>query len=86
MSPGYKYTNLTASGQVKTIRGKIHAMYVNSTTAGTIKFWDSLSATGTVINETITPAIGYHDLGDAMFDLGCFATIGGVLNVTIYTD
>lgn len=86
MEPGNKYTNLSASGQVKVIRGQLHGMYVNSTTAGTIKIWNSLSATGDVINETITPAVGYHDLGDSQFSVGCFVTIGGALNVTMYTD
>lgn len=38
----------------------------------------------TTINNTITPAIGYHDLGDCSFNQGLYATIGGTLNVTLY--
>lgn len=79
-----QYKNLTASAQIKPGVGVLVGMYVNSTTAGTIKFWDSLTATGTVINNTITPAIGYHPLGGANFTIGLFATIGGTLDVTLY--
>lgn len=81
-----KYTNLTASALVKTGQGFLKGMYVNSTSAGTIKFWDNTSATGAVINNTITPAIGYHDLGGANFNTGCYATIANTLDVTIYWE
>lgn len=78
------YKNLTVSGAVKTTSGRLVGMYVNSTTAGTVKLWDSLSAAGAVINNTITPAIGYHALGNVSFTIGLFATIGGALDVTFY--
>ncbi len=81
-----QYKNMTASGQVKTIRGILKGMYVNSTSSGTIKIYDSLSATGAVMNNTITPAVGYHSLGDAAFSIGCYVTIGGTLDVTLYFD
>ena len=79
-----QYKNQTATGAVKTGYGRLKGMYVNSTTAGTIKLWDSLTASGAVINNTITPAVGYHDLGDCSFSIGLFATIGGTLDVTFY--
>lgn len=81
-----KYANLTASALVKTGTGIIKGMYVNSTTAGTIKFWDKTTAATPVINNTITPAIGYHNLGDVAFTTGLYATIGGTLDVTLYYD
>jgi len=82
-----KYVNLTASALVKTGSGKLIGMYVNSTNAGTIKLWDNTSAATTVINNTITPAIGYHNLGGASFNTGLYATIGGTaLDVTLYFD
>lgn len=81
-----KYTNLTASALVKTGAGTLKGMYVNSTTAGTIKFWDQTSAAVPVINNTITPAVGYHALGDVAFTNGLYATIGGVLDVTLHWD
>jgi hypothetical protein len=83
---GNKYVNLTASALVKTGAGTLKGMYVNSTSAGTIRFYDNTSAAGTVINNVITPAIGYHPLGDASFAVGCYATISGTLNVTLYYE
>lgn len=81
-----KYVNLTASALVKTGSGVLKSMYVNSTSAGTIKFWDKTTAATPVINNTITPAIGFHDLGDANFTTGLYATIGGTLDVTLHYE
>lgn len=78
------FTNLTASALIKTGQGKLVGMYVNSTTGGTIKFWNNTSATGAVINNTITPSVGYHNLGDVNFTAGLFATIANTLDVTLY--
>ena len=81
-----KYTNLTASALIKTGQGVLIGMYVNSTSAGTIKFWDNTSAATTVINNTITPAIGYHNLGSVAFNTGLYATIGVTLDVTLHCE
>lgn len=81
---GTTYINKTSSALIRTGSGVLVGMYVNSTAAGTIKFWDNTSAATTVINNTITPAIGWHNLGNAAFGTGLFATIGGTLDVTIY--
>ena len=79
------YVNLTASGVVCGATCKLIGMYVNSTSAGTVKFWDNASAgSGTVINNTITPAVGYHPLGRARAGNGVYATIGGTIDVTFY--
>ena len=78
------YVNLTASALVKSGNGRLVGMYVNSTSAGTIRFYDNTSAAGTVINNVITPAVGYHQLGDCAFNTGLYATISGTLNVTLY--
>lgn len=80
------YTNLTASALIKTGKGRLKGMYVNSTTAGTIKLWDNTSAATTVINNTITPAIGYHNLGTVAFNTGLYVTIGGTLDVTLHWE
>jgi len=80
------YKNLTASALVKTGFGVLKGMYVNSTSAGTIKLWDNTSAAATVINNTITPAIGYHSLGSVDFNTGLYATIGGTLDVTLHFE
>lgn len=87
MSPTFPstYRNLTAStNAVKSGQGILVGMYVNSTTAGTIKIYDSLTQTGTVINNTITPAIGFHNLGGCAFTTGISVTVGGTLDVTLY--
>lgn len=85
---GLTYVNLSASGVVLAVPGRIRGMYVNSTNAGTVKLWDNASAgSGTVINNTITPAIGYHELGNAAVTNGVYATIGGTaLDVTFYVE
>ena len=78
------YKNLTASAQLKSQQGRIMGFYVNSTSAGTIKLWDSLTASGAVICNTITPAVGFHNLAEAAFSVGLYATIGGTLDVTFF--
>lgn len=77
------FANRTASGNVKTSQGAMIGFYVNSTTAGTIQFYDD-PATGTTtpITGAITPAVGWHPL-PAAFATGLNAVIGAVLNVTI---
>ena len=80
----HAHSNITASTLLRTGGGTLVGMYVNSTTSGTIKFWDNTSAATTVINNTITPAVGYHPLGNANFGTGLYATIASTLDVTIY--
>ena len=79
-----EYKNITASSLIKTGKGILVGMYVNSTTGGTIKFWDNTSAATTVINNTITPAVGYHNLGHVAFNTGLYATIANTLDVTLH--
>ena len=81
-----KYSNISASTLIKTGEGVLRGMYVNSTSTGTIKLWDNTSAAGTVINNTITPAIGYHDLGGVVFSTGLYATIANTLDVTLHWE
>lgn len=78
------YQNMTASGVIKSGFGRIVGMYVNSTGGGTVKLWDNVAGSGAVINNTITPAIGYHPLGNAAFANGLYATIAGTIDVTFY--
>lgn len=76
--------NLTASGIVRTGPGILVGMYVNSTGGGTVKLWNNTSAATPVLNDTMTPAIGYHPLGNAEFGTGVYATISGTINITFY--
>lgn len=82
--PENTYKNLSASAAVKTGFGRLVGMYVNSTSAGTVKLWDNTAGSGTVINNTITPAVGYHNLGNISFNVGLYATLGGTIDVTFY--
>jgi hypothetical protein len=82
------YKNISGTGLASTWvingPGVISGMYVNSTTAGTVKLYDYSSATGTAISGTITPAIGYHNLGSLSCSTGCFASLGGTIDVTFH--
>jgi hypothetical protein len=85
MSIENTYLNLTGSGVVVNGKGVLSGMRVNSTSSGTVKLYDYLSASGTVINNTMTPAVGYHDLGSVQLTTGCYAEIGGTaIDVTFY--
>ena len=80
-----KYKNLSASASIKVGSGELSGVIVNSHTIGTLKLWDSLTATGTVICNTITFASGerFIPLYNATFYTGLFATIGGTADITI---
>ena len=77
------YKNLTATANVANASGELQGFYVNSTTAGTIQFYDSATTTTTTpITGLITPAIGWHFLPVSTAN-GIYAVIGGTLNATI---
>ncbi len=80
------YKNLSAStNSVKGGQGVLKGIFVNQTTSGTIKIYDALTQTGTVLNNTITFAsVGYYPLGDAAFTVGLSVTVGGTLDCTLY--
>jgi hypothetical protein len=85
-SPVTRAKNLSASGAVKTGYGSLTGIVINSHTSGTLKLWDSLSATGTVLNNTITFAAGerFIPFYDMTYTTGLFATIGGTADITFY--
>jgi len=78
------YKNLTATGLVSgTNPVTMTGFYVNSTSSGTLVFRDGGSG-GTVINGTITPAVGWHFLpAGAGKPGGLHVTVGGTIDVTI---
>jgi hypothetical protein len=79
------YTNKTSSANIVPRDGAMLGFYVNSTSSGTITFYDSATTTtGTPISGTITPAIGWHSF-PVNFANGLYAVIGSTLNVTIVT-
>lgn len=82
------FKNLTASGIVIPGEGVLASMYVNNTTSGTMILYNSSSAaanTGEIIGTTdITPAIGYHYLGNIHATAGIYCAIGKALDVTFH--
>ena len=78
------YTNLTATANVSPVPKTLIGFLVNSTTAGTITFYDSATTTtATPITGTITPAAGTFIPVYAATVNGIYAVIGGTLNVTV---
>jgi hypothetical protein len=85
-TPGGGHLRLTASGAVKASAGRISGFYVANTTAGTVTLYDNASAaSGTQMSGLITPAIGFHRF-PARFSKGCWAEIGGALDVTFFIE
>jgi hypothetical protein len=82
-----RYQNITASTLIAPGPGNFWGFMVNSHTGGTLKVWDSLTASGSVIYNTITFAAGsgisYMFPEGVNFSTGLFATIGGTADITI---
>jgi hypothetical protein len=88
-------TATTNTATAQTVEAKVVGVVGNSiattTDAEDVAWGEETLESGVdvnvLINNTITPAIGYHNLGDASFTAGCYATIAGTaLNVTIYYE
>lgn len=82
---GAKGTSLSASTSLKSGSGKVFGVIVSSHTGGTMKLWDSLTATGTVLVETFTfPAgSGIYKFPEPLeFYTGLYFTVGGTLVFT----
>ena len=79
---------ITSSIQVKNTSGILLGILISSGTAGTIKAWDSLTATGTVLFDTtaaITPTAPVYVPVNMAFGTGLFLTIGGTIScVAVY--
>lgn len=76
--------NMTATGTVKAVEGRLVGFYVNSTSSGTLVLRDG-GASGTVLSGTITPAIGFHAF-PASFATDLHVTIANTLNVTFFVN
>ena len=77
--------NFTGTGNVTSATGTqpvaVTGFYVNSTSSGTLVFRSGGSG-GTVIDGTITPAIGWHWF-PIVSDPPLHVTVGGTINVTL---
>ena len=82
------WTNLSASGQIHTGEGELQGVIINSHSSGTLKIWDSLTASGTVMFNTMTfSAVAttgerFIPFFGARFLKGAYATIGGTADLT----
>lgn len=83
-STGFK--NTAASVQVKAGAGALLGFMCNSSTAGTAKLWDALTATGTVIINTMALTAGTFYPVPCRFSTGLFFTLGGTADVTFFYD
>lgn len=80
-----KYVNKSASSQILDIPGRVFGVIVNSHTNGTMKLWDSATATGTVIVNTYTFATGSQTIlfpAPIEFNTALYFTLGGTADVT----
>lgn len=75
--------NLTASGQILAAPGQILGFYVNSTSSGTIRISDALTATTPYLGAAATPAVGFHKF-PASLVTGGYVTISGTIDVTFF--
>lgn len=83
-----KYLNGSTSQSVVAGGGKFYGIIINSHTTGTIKIWDSLTATGTIIMNTYTLPTGSSVILFPVpidFYTGLFITITGTVDYTILT-
>jgi len=86
-----KFVNLTSSGAILGGEGVLAGMYVNSTSSGTVKLLQgdgssyADSGDGKAIAGVITPAIGYHNLGNLHATPGIYCWCSGTIDVTFFT-
>jgi hypothetical protein len=78
------YTNITATANISPVPKAIIGFLVNSTTAGTVQFYDSATTTTTTpITGAITPLAGQFIPVKAYAVNGVYAVIGGTINITV---
>lgn len=80
---GSNSLNLSASQQLKAGAGLLCGVFVAAASnTPTIKFWDSLAASGTVLIGTFTPSVGWNPMPFA-FRTGLYMTIGGTVDCSV---
>ena len=79
---GTKLLNGSTSQVVKTGGGSVIGIHVNSSSSGTIKLWDNTAASGSVIVNTYSAAIGWNPM-PFIFMTGLYITVGGTIDYTV---
>lgn len=84
VSEGGNYTNLSASGLVRTGPGKLLGIWVSSASSTpTIKVWDNTSAASTIIANTFTPSGPVFYPIPCRFETGLYVSISGTVDCTV---
>lgn len=85
-APRVLFTNISASTLIRTGVGTFWGFYVNSTSSGVLVIYDSLSAAGTKIMNTVTPAIGPHIFNFGVeFNTGLYVSLSsGSIDMTVF--
>lgn len=79
------HSNITASGSVRAGHAQMLGIFVAAASATpTIKVWDSLDASGTVVVGTFTPTAGVFYPIPALIRNGIFITISGTVDCTAF--
>ena len=77
--------NRTSSGALTSGPAVLEGFYVNSTTSGTVKFWNNTTGvSGENLTGTITPAIGHHNLFGMKGTVALYADFGGTADITFF--
>ena len=77
------YTNLSASAQVRAGPGALLGVFVASSSSGTIKLWDSLTAANAIIINTTSVTGGTFYPIPVVFGTGLYCTIAGTADITV---
>jgi len=88
MSKVAKVRNITESTLVKTGAGTLRQVIITSHTSGTMKLYDYLSATGTVLIPTTTFGATEREItfDKIPFSVGLYVELGGTAAMTILYD
>ena len=85
--PSRPWPQTTASGVTQTGPGALTGIMVTAASATpTIKIWDNIAGSGTVLVDTFTPVAGtMYNFPDASFNIGCYISISGTVSCTVLT-
>jgi hypothetical protein len=87
MAQRNRIVNITSSAQILAGAGILEGFYVNSTSSGIIRLWNNTSAVeaGQPLGGLITPAAGYHYLGNLSCTAGLYCGVqSGAIDITFH--
>ena len=76
--------NLSASGVVSNAQGAILGVFCASSSSGTLKLWNNTAGSGAIIVNTFSLVAATYYPIPASFAIGCYATIGGTADITLF--